>query len=67
MAITFDYAKLTAEREAELAKQPAEKLNAPMDPDPDKGVAKIAELMTALPEEEREAAVRGMIASMLTG
>lgn len=65
--IKFEYQKITDEREAKLAQMPAEKLNAPMDPDPDTGIAKIAELLTELPEEEREPAVRSMIASMLCG
>lgn len=63
----FEYAKLTEEREKELAKFPAEKLNAPMVEEPEKGISQIAELLTCLPEEERESAVRSMIASMLCG
>lgn len=63
----FDFAKITDAREAELFKLPKEKLNAPMDPDPVTGVRQIADLLTCLPAEQREAAVRSMIASMLCG
>lgn len=63
----FSYKKVTDAREAELLALPKELLDAPMDPDPEIGVKKIAALLTCLPEEEREAAVRGMIPAMLCG
>lgn len=63
----FDFAKTTDAREAELLELPAEKRNAPMNPDPVTGVQQIADLLVCLPKEQREAAVRSMIASMLCG
>ena len=63
----FDYKKVTDAREAELLSLPAELLNAPMDPDPDTGIKKIAALLTCLREDEREAAVRNMIPGMICG
>lgn len=41
-------------------------LNAPLDPDPEKGMQKVAELLTFLPEESRLSAVNGFLIGMLS-
>ena len=63
----FDMSALTAQREAELAKQPKEKLEARLDPDGEKGLQNVADLLTFLPEEDRLNAVRGFVLGMLLG
>lgn len=61
----FDSAEISAAREAELAKQPAERLNARLNPDVDEGIREVADLLTCLPGDQRESAVRGFVLAML--
>lgn len=62
----FDMSELTAERMAALEQADPAVLNAPLDPDPAKGMQKVADLLTFLPEESRLAAVNGFLIGMLS-
>lgn len=63
----FDMSALTAQREAELARQPKQALEAKLDPDVEKGLQGVADLLTFLPEEDRMNAVRGFVLALLLG
>lgn len=62
----FDMSELTAARMAALEQADPAVLNAPLDPDPEKGMQKVAELLTFLPEESRLSAVNGFLIGMLS-
>lgn len=61
----FDNREVTDPLEKELDKVPAERYNRPLDPDPEKGMQEVADLLTYLPENERLDAVKNFVAAML--
>ena len=61
----FDVSDIIASYEAELSKHDSRELNTPLDPDPEKGLKQIADLLTFLPEEQRVATVKAFVNVML--
>ena len=49
----------------EIETHPADELENMIDSDPEKGLERMANLLTFLPEEQRKAAVKGFVMAML--